>query len=552
MTTTWDTNNNNNNNNTLPPRSSNTLAPPQNPFAPPPIPDDDSWHDDIEGNAGSSSSPRHRHYDGNDNNNNDDDHHHHHAQSPKSKKPPTTRWATQRIPPNHPAKKRVSVLDRLSRKGTIRSIASRRKSSVAEGGPYGNGMDESGADRDEKRKSSWSTSWKQKKSPNLSNENDSSNAAGGFPFAREDDSSSSSSSTSQGRTIYFNLPLPPEMFDDEGQMKVTYARNKIRTAKYTPLSFVPKNLWFQFHNVANIYFLFIIILNFFPIFGATNPGLNAVPLIAIIAITAIKDAIEDWRRTVLDNELNNSPVHRLQEWNNVNSSVDNVGPWRRFKKACTRATVTTYRFIKAMTTKQGRQEREERKEKERERAARGRSSVEFDPRVSIATNRASIADFDVAATRGRSQSFVALGQGRGSSSDEVMEGGTAMEMTPVPSPNPDVSRQYSSSQYLAPEDALKQPTSTDASSIASSSVSREYGSIINPRIHGPGTARFARDAWKNVQVGDFVRIYSDEQVPADIVILATSDPDGGCYVETKNLDGETNLKVRQALRCGAE
>jgi phospholipid-translocating ATPase len=34
------------------------------------------------------------------------------------------------------------------------------------------------------------------------------------------------------------------------------------------------------------------------------------------------------------------------------------------------------------------------------------------------------------------------------------------------------------------------------------------------------------------------------------VILSTSDPDGACYVETKNLDGETNLKVRHALRSG--
>ena len=63
-----------------------------------------------------------------------------------------------------------------------------------------------------------------------------------------------------GRTIYFNIPLPASDKDEEGHPVVTYPRNKIRTAKYTPLSFIPKNLWFQFHNIANIYFLFIIIL----------------------------------------------------------------------------------------------------------------------------------------------------------------------------------------------------------------------------------------------------------------------------------------------------
>lgn len=63
-----------------------------------------------------------------------------------------------------------------------------------------------------------------------------------------------------GRRVYFNVPLPQSERDDEGHPIAQYARNKIRTAKYTPLSFVPKNLWFQFHNIANVYFLFIIIL----------------------------------------------------------------------------------------------------------------------------------------------------------------------------------------------------------------------------------------------------------------------------------------------------
>ena len=62
------------------------------------------------------------------------------------------------------------------------------------------------------------------------------------------------------RTVFFNLPLPDELKDPEGHPLQQYTRNKIRTAKYTPLSFVPKNLWFQFHNVANIFFLVVVIL----------------------------------------------------------------------------------------------------------------------------------------------------------------------------------------------------------------------------------------------------------------------------------------------------
>jgi phospholipid-transporting ATPase len=42
--------------------------------------------------------------------------------------------------------------------------------------------------------------------------------------------------------------------------------------------------------------------------------------------------------------------------------------------------------------------------------------------------------------------------------------------------------------------------------------------------------------------GNIVKIYEDEAIPADICLLGSSDPKGSLYIETKNLDGETNLK----------
>ena len=62
------------------------------------------------------------------------------------------------------------------------------------------------------------------------------------------------------RKVFFNLPLPEDAKDQDGRPLAHYERNKIRTAKYTAVSFVPKNLWYQFHNIANVYFLFLIIL----------------------------------------------------------------------------------------------------------------------------------------------------------------------------------------------------------------------------------------------------------------------------------------------------
>jgi P-type E1-E2 ATPase len=54
--------------------------------------------------------------------------------------------------------------------------------------------------------------------------------------------------------------------------------------------------------------------------------------------------------------------------------------------------------------------------------------------------------------------------------------------------------------------------------------------------------------WKDIKVGDIIEVNNEEFLPADLVILRTSDPKGSCYIETKNLDGETNLKIKSASK----
>ncbi|KAF3491405.1 phospholipid-translocating P-type ATPase domain-containing protein [Arthroderma uncinatum] len=370
------------------------------------------------------------------------------------------RWATQRRTGQQGSKKRSSIVDKLHQR-----VGS----------------------KDEKRRSNASSL------PNGSAASDVSEEA-------------------ERRRIYVNVPPPPHQRDENGNSTISFGRNKIRTAKYTPLSFLPKNLYYQFHNMANVYFLFTIILSIFSFFGASNPGLGAVPLISILTVTAVKDGIEDWRRTVLDNDLNNSPIHRLVGWNNVNSTEDNVSMWRRAKKATTRGVRRAWKWFKRVRKGE---------------KAEPKEQVEDPPRMSIATQRA---DF-----RNSTYSYRPSYQ-----ADRPENGNEGIQMTPLPSPGANGNGNSDQQHTIAsPHDPSKKAPPV-----------KFYGSLINKGWQPSGSARFKRDYWKNVEVGDFIRIYNGEQIPADVVVLSTSDPDGGCYVETKNLDGETNLKVRQALHCG--
>lgn len=335
------------------------------------------------------------------------------------------------------------------------------------------------------------------------------------------------------RNVYLNIELPLQELDKHGLPR-EYSRNKVRTSKYTIWTFVPKNLSEQFRRVANLYFLGLIVLQsectffclskydsllqlntffffhaVFPIFGGTSPYVAMLPLLAILLITAVKDGIEDYRRQQLDDGVNNSAVTRLGDWRNVNVATFQRTFLSRifgFKSSSSSSASSSRKFSSKKVSKGVRKLREKEGDLNTDFLYEGGSSL--------------------------MQSSTDLGH------NNLMADNTLVEFD----------SRDSNSTYQAPKDRSKQnasATSVAASrgrshssatrSMATSDRTLSKQGVVDYDRQVPGTAKWERTLWKKLEVGDVVLLRENDQVPADIVVLSTSDADGQCFVETKNV-----------------
>ncbi|MBA0637006.1 hypothetical protein Godav_022094 [Gossypium davidsonii] len=119
------------------------------------------------------------------------------------------------------------------------------------------------------------------------------------------------------RLVHINDPVQTnERFEFSG--------NSIRTGKYSILTFLPRNLFEQFHRVAYIYFLLIAVLNQLPQLAVFGRGASILPLAFVLLVTAVKDAYEDYRRHRSDRIENNRLASVLvddqfqeKKWKNI-------------------------------------------------------------------------------------------------------------------------------------------------------------------------------------------------------------------------------------------
>ncbi|WWD00085.1 hypothetical protein V866_006993 [Kwoniella sp. B9012] len=261
------------------------------------------------------------------------------------------------------------------------------------------------------------------------------------------------------RSIYINEELPSEFYDKKGKLlkNKKYPTNQNVTSKYTIITFLPRNLFEQFRRVANIFFAAINILQFFPKFSTISPGLVILPLIVVLAITAIKDGYEDIKRHQADHKVNHSIVHVLGGEN-----YENMNPMKAKEKT----------FVPAIPLP-----------KLKSRKAKKAALLE----------------------------------------EQERQNGQANEAPPGAEPRGEdhgLSRMRSQVSNWQDD-----PEAGDA----------------------PNEIGWHRTIWEDVRVGDIVKIYDGEQFPADILICSTSEEEDVAYIETKNLDGETNLKSRNGV-----
>ncbi|KAF9532881.1 phospholipid-translocating ATPase [Crepidotus variabilis] len=272
-------------------------------------------------------------------------------------------------------------------------------------------------------------------------------------FKVEDLFSKKKTGPGNARTIYINQNLPEDFHDEKGKVlpEHVYSTNQVITSKYTIVTFLPRNLLEQFRRVANIFFLFIDILQFFPKFSTISPGLVILPLLIVLAITGLKDGYEDIKRHQSDKKVNNSQVRVIGGGDFVNPNI-----MQRKSKTFVRGAIRNYgqRIKKVKVRPKG------------EELAGVTSSIPDEPTQQI--------EYDDQGEERR---------------------------------------------------GFFHPVQTNASE----------------RPH------WKKMAWEDLTVGDFVKILDNEPVPADVLICSTSEEENEAFVETKNLDGETNLKSRNAV-----
>jgi len=103
--------------------------------------------------------------------------------------------------------------------------------------------------------------------------------------------------------------------------------NKISTTKYNCITFLPKALMLQFIRLANVYFVFIAIIQSIPIISPLGAATAIAPIVFVLSVSLIREAIEDLHRAKLDKEQNSDEIETYRDncWEIIKSGDLEMG-----------------------------------------------------------------------------------------------------------------------------------------------------------------------------------------------------------------------------------
>lgn len=326
------------------------------------------------------------------------------------------------------------------------------------------------------------------------------------------------------RSVYFNEPLPEEAFDKKGKplKHWRFDTNQLLTARYTVYNFLFKNLYEQYHRVANMFFTLIVVLQFFPQFATISPGLAMLPLLVVLAVTLVKDGYEDWRRHISDRSINNAKVRVVVGGGWINPNV----------------TTAKQRSVKSSLSALndqllGGKKRQQKKVLEHEKELEARAPFHEEGATPQEPLSAAPGGGGAQTYTGRHDAASSLGP------ESPALDRTRTSMSSMRSGSGRIERRMSSMNGMTSYEHLPDGRVKHHGKILSPEQESEYWAKKAPR--------WRKQNWEDLRVGDFVLLKNNEAIPADIIVCSTSEEEDCCYVETKNLDGETNLKVRHAV-----
>ncbi|CRH02656.1 phospholipid-transporting ATPase, putative [Plasmodium relictum] len=96
-----------------------------------------------------------------------------------------------------------------------------------------------------------------------------------------------------------------------------FCDNKIRSTKYSILTFIPLFLFYQFSDFLNLFYLCVSLLQIIPIFNTGYVFTFVAPLIFIILISLINEVVDDLKRFIKDLENNNEVYYTLVQNGNL-------------------------------------------------------------------------------------------------------------------------------------------------------------------------------------------------------------------------------------------